>query len=81
MNVDVKLFAVARQLVGTAVVTIEVPDDATIAQLRTALGEKCPQMAEMLRHLAFSVDADYATDDAIIPPDSEVACIPPVSGG
>jgi len=29
----------------------------------------------------FAIDAAYATDATVVPPDQEVALIPPVSGG
>jgi molybdopterin converting factor small subunit len=54
VRIQVRLFAVARQLAGSDEVEIELPEGS---------------------------DSEYANDAATIPGDSEVACIPPVSGG
>jgi sulfur-carrier protein len=81
MKAQVRLFAIARQLAGRDVVTVDVPDGATIADLRTALHAACPQLGDALRHMLFAVAADYAADTTPLPPAADIACIPPVSGG
>lgn len=81
MNVRVQLFAVARQLAGRESIELPLPDGATIGQLRQALAAGYPQLASVLPHVMFAVDAEYADDDRPIPPAAAIACIPPVSGG
>ena len=81
MIVQVKMFAVAKQLVGTELIQIELPSHSTVGQLRAALGDQYPELNEVLGHVVFAVNQEYATDNTTVPPDSEVACIPPVSGG
>jgi len=81
MIVRVQLFAVARQLAGSDAVEVEVSSEATVGELRAALGRQVPALAPLLRQMVFAVNADYASDAAILPPHAEVACIPPVSGG
>ena len=81
MKVELQMYAVARQLAGRSVVAIELPDSATVGQLRSALVEAVPALAPLAPRLMFAVAADYARDDAQIPEGAEVACIPPVSGG
>ena len=81
MNVEVKLFAVARQLAGCETACVELPEAATVAQLRVALVAQHPPLAEVMQHVMFAVDAEYADEQTSIPHDAEVACIPPVSGG
>ena len=81
MNVPVRLFAIARQRAGCDVVTVVLPEGATIGALRAALGEQCPALGDLLRHMLFAIAADYADDATPIPPDADIACIPPVSGG
>jgi len=78
---QVKLFAAARQLAGRDVLEVELADEATVAELRRTVIEKIPALANLSGHLLFAVDAEYAPDEASIPPGAEVACIPPVSGG
>ena len=81
MNVEVKVFAVAREVVGSDTVTLTLSDPATVRQLRAALVERYPALASTMRHMLVAVDADYARDDAQLTERSEVALIPPVSGG
>jgi len=81
MNVRVRLFAVAKQAAGRDVVEVELPPGAAIGQLRSRLAEEIPELAELFARAMFAIDAEYATDAEEIPPDAEVACIPPVSGG
>lgn len=76
-----QLFAVARQLAGKDTVELELPGGATVGRLREALIAAQPELSEVVRNAAFSIDADYADDAAEIPSGAEVACIPPVSGG
>ncbi len=81
MNVAVQLFARARDLVGGSPVELELADGATVADLRTALRERCPTLGDLVPHLHVAVGQDYAADDTAIPAGAEVACFPPVSGG
>jgi molybdopterin synthase catalytic subunit/molybdopterin synthase sulfur carrier subunit len=81
LTVQVQLFAVARQLAGRETVAVLLPEPATVGQLRRALGEQFPALASVLPHVMFAVNAEYADDQAVIPPGAQVACIPPVSGG
>jgi len=81
VKVEVKLFAVAKQLAGQGSVTLDLPESVTIRELRAALAESVPQLADLLKHARFAVNAEYASDDTRLPPGAEVACIPPVSGG
>lgn len=81
MRVAVQLFAVARQLAGRDRVEVELPAGATVAQLREQLGRQLPALEGLLPQMLFAVAAQYADDQTPIPPEAEVACIPPVSGG
>ncbi len=81
MTVRVRLFAVARQLAGDDSVSLDLPEGAAVAQLRQELGRRFPQLSGVLPRVLFAVDAKYADDRTPLSPDSEVACIPPVSGG
>lgn len=81
MQVNVKLFAVAKQRAGAGQVTVELPEVATVADLKRALVETFPALAPLVPNLMIAVDAEYAGDDRQITPGSEVAAIPPVSGG
>lgn len=79
--VEVKLFAVVKQLVGATSTSIRLASPANVAELRAALVAAHPQIALIVGGLQFAVGGEYADDSTPIPPHAEVACIPPVSGG
>jgi molybdopterin converting factor small subunit len=79
--VSVRLFAVARQLAGRDTIDLDVPGGCTIGQLRARLADEVSELAAILPHVLFAIGSEYARDDDPIPPGSQVACIPPVSGG
>ena len=81
MKVSVQMFAAARQLSGQSAVQIELPPGATLRELRAALAVQSPSLGDLLPHLKFAVNMEYAADEKVIPEGAEVACIPPVSGG
>jgi molybdopterin converting factor subunit 1 len=81
MNVRVRLFAAVRQIAGQASVEVDLPEEATIAQLRARLAREFPATAALLAQALFAIDVQYARDSDKIRPGAEVACIPPVSGG
>jgi molybdopterin converting factor subunit 1 len=79
--VNLQLFAVAKERVGRPSVALELPEPATVAQLRRALGEAYPVLRGLLPNLMIAVNSEYADDEHSIPSGAEVAAIPPVSGG
>jgi molybdopterin converting factor subunit 1 len=81
LQARVRLFAVARERAGRADLTVDLPAVATVSDLKLALGRDVPSLAPILGIARISVNHEYANDDTPIPPDAELAVIPPVSGG
>lgn len=81
MKLRLKLFAVAKQMAGTDVLEVELPEGATVADLRRRLGEMVPALGPLTPAMTFAVNADYAGDKTLLVAGADVACIPPVSGG
>ena len=81
MKLRVKLFAVARQRVGRETIEVELPSTATVGHLRAIIAEQFPPLAELLRHSRIAVNSEYAADVSTLALTSDVALIPPVSGG
>jgi len=81
VKVEVKLFAVARQVAEHDKVEICLPEGATVGRLRRELGYQIPALVSLLPHMMIAVDAEYADDDRPLRAGEEIACIPPVSGG
>jgi molybdopterin converting factor small subunit len=98
---QVKLFAVARQLVGQPAIEIDAADLAdpaadpatgllptgppgsslTVGQLREAIRKQYPVLIPTLERVVFAVNSAYASEQTVVSPSDEIACIPPVSGG
>ncbi len=81
MRVTVKMFAAAREAVGASEVAMEVDDGATVADLRCAMIDEYPQLESVVDRAMFAINARYASNEDKVSAESEVACIPPVSGG
>jgi len=79
--VNVKLFARARDLVGTEQVELELPAGARVGDVRTKLCERFPELSPLSNHLLIAMGNNYADDDTPLDPAQELACFPPVSGG
>ena len=77
----VKLFAKARELVGSPDIEITWEDGESVAVLRERLVESYPQLLPLVPRLLVAVNNDYAPDTATLKSFDEVACFPPVSGG
>jgi molybdopterin converting factor subunit 1 len=81
MNVALRLFAAPKQIAGCDVARLELPSQATVADLRIALVREFPRLSPMSQQLRFAVNAEYANDETRLSEQDELACIPPVSGG
>src|SRR4051794_13187133 len=81
VQVHVRLFALAKQCAGRSEVALELPDRATVGDLKRCLAVACPALGPLVPNLMIAVNAEYALDDQEIAPGLEVAVIPPVSGG
>lgn len=81
MNVSVRLFAGLRDAVGARLVTLELPESATVVQLKQRLGDEYPVVRAMLDTAVCAIDDEYVPADERIREHVEVALIPPVSGG
>ena len=81
MTITVKLFAAAREMIGTEAIKVDLPTGATIADLKCTLAQHFPTLANLLSHSAIAKNQDYALDMDLISPSDELAVIPPVSGG
>jgi molybdopterin converting factor subunit 1 len=81
MNVELQLFARAKELAGGPVVELSLPEGAKVGDLRSILAARLPALRGLLPHCMFAVDMEYATDAAPLHSGVKIACIPPVSGG
>lgn len=81
MNVRIKLFAAAKETVGADQLAIDVPPGATIADARAAIIAAVPQLQQIITHSLWAIGTEYVNDNTTISEKSDIALIPPVSGG
>src|SRR5512140_1588175 len=81
MRVTMLYFAAARERAGMGSETLDLPDGATAAQALEAACQRHPGLQAVAGKLRIAVDQDFAQPDRALREGSEVALIPPVSGG
>src|SRR5262249_1383926 len=77
----VRFFARARDLVGLDSCRLDLPAGSRSRDLQRRLLEQYPGLADLLKASAIAVDQKLASADTAISSDTEVAVLPPVSGG
>ncbi len=78
-QVRVLAFGVLKDRLGAESFPITLPERATVADLLSQLGESRPDI--VLKGIAVSVNAEYATASHRLLNGDEVGLLPPVSGG
>ena len=81
MRVTILYFAAARERAGTASEVLEVRDGATAGDALAAACARHPPLQAVAQKLRLAVDREFATAGHALRDGSEVALIPPVSGG
>ena len=81
MQVRVLFFGVLKDLVGRASESLNLPDNATLADVLRHYESRVPRLKDMLDSLALAVNQEYAEPDVPLQSGDEVALLPPVSGG
>jgi len=81
MKLKVLYFATLRDRAGVKEERIELASGATVADLKQAVIERHPGIAEALRSSICAIDREFALDDQVLQQENEIALFPPVSGG
>jgi molybdopterin converting factor subunit 1 len=81
MTLTVHLFARARDLAGADRVAVQLPEGATVGDLRQQLARTYPRLSALLGRSSIAVCDEFAPDSVALAPEAEVAVLPPVSGG
>ncbi|MFN3477329.1 MAG: MoaD/ThiS family protein [Candidatus Methylomirabilales bacterium] len=76
-----RLFAIARDIVGRGELWVELPEGSTAADLFEHLEGQFPRLKELRGSLVFSINREYGNPEQPLTKGDEVALIPPVSGG
>ncbi|MEX1164169.1 MAG: molybdenum cofactor biosynthesis protein MoaE [Nitriliruptor sp.] len=82
MRLEVRLFGgLSERAGGQRRLDVELPDDATVADLRDHLAAEYPAMAPLLPRVNVAVDLEVAPADRSLAGASQIAVLPPVAGG
>ena len=79
MDIEVRLFASAREVAGTETMKIALAEPARLEDLQGVLFERHPDLKAL--RLRFAINARYASGETELRAGDEVAAIPPVGGG
>lgn len=79
MQVRIISFGILKEWMGSSAKTVELPEGASVGELLVQLSEGAP--AQVLKGIAVSVNAEYATASRVLKEGDEVGLLPPVSGG
>ena len=80
-SIEVKFFAIYRDLVQEPQVKLSVNPGTCIADLKISLVEEFPVLGKHIASAIFSINQEFSLDDEIIPENAEIGMFPPVSGG
>lgn len=80
-RVKLLFFATLRDRAGTKSMELDIPADLTVQGLKDKISSEYPNLKETMSSVLITINREYAFDDAVIPPDAELAMFPPVSGG
>ena len=81
MTIRILVFASLAEQIGTHHLSLEVGDQAAVADVLDVLAEQFPDIASMRGRLAVAVNHRYAAENHRLSAGDELALIPPVSGG
>ncbi len=80
-RVKLLFFATLRDRAGMKSMELEIPSELTVQGLKDKVSNEYPSLRESMKSVLITINREYAFDEAVIPPDAEVAMFPPVSGG
>jgi molybdopterin converting factor small subunit len=81
-SIKVLFFATLRNKTGIRSTELQIPAGTTLLQLKSLLVQKFPNLDEQLmEHCRASLNQQPILDEDQIPPASEIALYPPLSGG
>ena len=73
MKVHVRLFAGLRDAIGAREVAVELPEGASVYELKARLGETYPAVQPMLDRVVCAIDDEYVSADERVRDGADVA--------
>ena len=81
MQIQVLMFAAAREAAQSDSLGIEVSDDACAKDVLNSIAVALPSISALMPSCRLAIDGQYVSPDTVIDANRELALIPPVSGG
>ena len=81
MHVHVLLFGALKDLRARETETVELPEQATVADFLRRFVAAAPEVGKYAGSLAIAVNREYALPSQVLREGDEIAVLPPVSGG
>ena len=81
IHIDVKLFAILRDLTGTDSMKLALPEGSSIEDALRSLFEHKTELNQWKEHVRVAVNCEYRSSSFVLHEGDEIAIIPPVSGG
>ncbi len=81
MRIDLLYFGLLKDFFEADRDFVELPDQATVADLLALLQDRAASDLPVWKSLAVAVNRDYAQAVTVLHDGDEVALLPPVSGG
>lgn len=81
--IEIRLFGAFRQYHAGASLRLELPESATVAELRQAFGRQFDDAnaRSLLKASAFATDEAVLDEDDTVPAGQNLSILPPVCGG
>ncbi|TVQ93554.1 MAG: MoaD/ThiS family protein [Deltaproteobacteria bacterium] len=82
MPLQIQLYGTLREIAGTSRLALDLPrSPADVEDLKTLIGQALPELEPFMGAVAICVDDALVGPADPLPPLTEIALIPPVSGG
>jgi molybdopterin converting factor small subunit len=80
-KINLKLYALVKDLLGTDKIDIDWIDNMTVGDLRKKLNESFPILSIINAQYTISINRRAVDDTKLIRKTDELALLPPISGG
>ncbi len=80
MKIDILLFGITRDIIGSSKLNYEIPENTEVQTLLENLKSTYPKLQDLTSVLV-AVNNEYSRENQVLKAKDEIALIPPVSGG
>ncbi len=81
MKVQLRFFAVLREIMGLEELEMDLAEGTTIAGLLETVVSEHPKLGPYIKVLQVAVNHEIVGPEHLVKPEDEIAFLPPVSGG